>query len=255
MQMNIIDIKKLYYRLTEEQGYDTKEKNNSERRKTMDRALEEILSTEKLKLDHISLSIVFTKEEYAKMLLAAHFNDESLQDWDEILQALGKQGNEPVFEAEAYYGVLHEKNVLGLITLGECFDDAIAGFEEAGEILKAYETDYCAMEILKKSYVIFGNILYKNEGKYAGALRFLGEEHMKHLPAILERLQVEGVSCNPAFALIPQKTVAFMTELSCDKIRECFHICNGCDRIDCPSRQEEAPMPYGYERILGGRNG
>ena len=223
--------------------------------KRMDRILEEILTTEKPKLGHVSLSIAFTGEEYAKMLLAAHFNDESLQDWDEILQALGKQGNEPVFEAEAYYGVFREKNVLGLITLGECFDDAIAGFEESGELLKAYETDYCAMEILKKSYAIFGDVLYKNEGKYAGALRFLGEEHMKYLPAILERLKVEGVSCTPAFALIPQKTVAFMTELSCDKIRGCFHICNGCDRIDCPSRQEEAPMPYGYERILGGRKG
>lgn len=223
--------------------------------KEMDWVLEEILSTEKPKLGHVSLSIAFTKEEYAKMLLAAHFNDESLQDWDEILQALGKQGKEPVFAAEAYYGVFHEENVLGLITLGECFDGAIASFEEVGEILKAYETDYCAMEILKKSYVILGDVLYKNEGKYAGALQFLGEEHMKHLPTLLERLQVEGVSCNPAFALIPQKTVVFMTDLSQDKIRGCFHICNGCDRIDCPSRQEETPMPYGYERILGGRKG
>ena len=159
-------------------------------------------------------------------------------------------------KAKAWYYPEEENKILVVMTLGQIFDDLVEEYEKKEELLLAYAVECLAMEILKKAYDMFEEKIYEREGKYPGEYHFLDDEEMKNIPRILEKMKIREVSCNEVFTLIPQKTVVFMTKLSCEKSAGCIRLCENCSRKNCPNRaqkteQNQAVLNYGYQRILG----
>lgn len=219
--------------------------------------------------NYFTYAIIVTREEYCKMLLDAHFRSEDmeacLKAWDEMYQ---KTGGMSAGYAEVQVKIWYKKedSLTAILSLGDFYDDWIDAFEKRGELLKAYAVENYALALMRKAYGVLGKEIYAREGKYPGELRFFDEKQMQTVPDLLAELNVKEVQCNEAFAMIPQKTVVFSTELSSEKQVDCDDICAKCDRVNCPNRQkaggldekvenyqDKSILNYGYRQILSNK--
>lgn len=203
-------------------------------------------------VNYLEYQIPFSQEEYIQTLVHSHFQE---TDFSECLKT---ERELALFNARArvWYRREQEDKLLVVMTLGQAFDDLIEAYEKKEELLLAYAIECLAMELLKKAYDILGAELYKREGKYPGEYHFLDNEEMKLMPEILKGMKIRDVGCNEAYALIPQKTVVFLTELSYERKAECIRLCENCEQINCPNRMPASEerlsvLNYGYWRILG----
>lgn len=212
----------------------------------------------------ITYEVRVSVEDYRRFLSQSHFQE---ADMDACMKVWTDFYGTGVEEAKAAVKVWYrriegedqrEKNdsadkITAVMTIGSAYDDMIALYEAKGELLKAYAADCFAMGILRLAYGLFGERLYEREKKYPGKLRFFDEEQMKEVPELLKRMKVGEVSCNEAFAMTPQKSVVFMTEMSDEKSEDCGNICGNCLRTDCPNRQKtDSKAEAGERRKTGG---
>lgn len=206
------------------------------------------------KTNYLEFEVPLSQTEYEQALIRWHFQETDIWKCMNIWNKVGK-----ISKIKSWYWFEREKELLVIMTLGKQFDKLTEQYEAEGELLKAYALECLAMEILRKAYGLFENALYDHMGKYPCEFRFLTEEQMKKMPEILLRLKIDEVQCNEAFALTPQKTVVFFTELSEEKRDDCTKICKSCGRKNCPNRvmektgEEKGLLNYGYQRILGNR--
>lgn len=201
---------------------------------------------------HLEYQIPFSQKEYIQTLVRSHFKE---ADFSECLK-IERELSFSDIRAGVWYCPEEENRLLVVMTLGPDFDDLIEKYEKEEELLLAYAVECLAMEVLKKAYDIFPEKLYEREGKYPGEYHFLDDKEMGRMPEVLKKMKIREVSCNEAFALIPQKTVVFMTELSDEKNAGCISACETCGRENCPNRtrgrkERPAGLNYGYQRILG----
>lgn len=202
----------------------------------------------------LEFEVPFSQTEYEHALICRHFPEADLLKCLKIWEKIGS-----TCRVKSWYGIAQEDGIVVVMTLGKQFDKLMEQYETEGELLKAYALECFAMEILRKAYGLFENVLYSHIGKYPGEFRFLDEEQMKKVPEILSQLDIDEVQCNEAFALIPQKTVVFFTQLSKEKKTDCTRICKNCGQRNCSSRiqekkrEEKTVLNYGYQRILGNR--
>lgn len=200
----------------------------------------------------LEYQIPFSQTEYVQALLRSHFQEADLRECLKIEKKLVLSD----LRVKAWYCPKEENRILVVMTLGQIFDDLVEEYEQKEELLLAYAVECLAMEVLKKAYEMFGEKLYEIEEKYPGEYHFLDDKAMRDMPEILKGMKIGEVYCNEAFALIPQKTVVFLTELSDEKNTECISLCESCSRKNCPNRMEKtkkhlAALNYGYQRILG----
>lgn len=222
--------------------------------------------------NYFTYAIIVTREEYCKMLLDAHFGSGDMEiyceAWDEMYKDAKKEAGKCVDYVKIKVTIWYKKaNLLTVIlSLGDFYDAWIDRFEKRGELLKAYAVENYALALMRKAYGVFGKEIYAREGKYPGELQFFDEEQMQTVPDLLAELNVKEVQCNEAFAMIPQKTVVFSTELSSEKQADCDDICAKCDRVNCPNRQKagrldekvenyqnKSILNYGYRQILSNK--
>lgn len=217
---------------------------------------------EKAGMGYLTYSIPFAKTEYELALRRYHFNEEDLQECVQVCRKLGKNAH-----IQAWYRYEADDELFVVMTLGACCDRLIEQYEQSGKLLKAYALDCFAMELLRKGYEVFADVLYSCENKYPGDFCFLEEAQMRQVPGILKDMGITEVSCNEAFIMLPKKTVVFMTKLSETKNANCGGICENCGRKDCLNREllKEAKkkkeqytdgcpgLNYGYRQILAGR--
>lgn len=204
------------------------------------------------KVNRLEYQIPFSQTEYVQALIRNHFQE---ADFSECLK-IEKKLMLSDLRVKVWYRPEQEDKILVVMTLGQIFDDLVEEYEKKEELLLAYATDCLAMEILKKAYDMFSGKIYEREGKYPKEYHFLDDKEMKNMPEILKQMDIEEVCCNEAFALIPQKTVVFKTELSCEENAECIRLCENCKQKNCPNRVKNTephllPLNYGYKRILG----
>lgn len=202
--------------------------------------------------DHLEYQIPLSQAEYMQILIRSHFPEADLSECLKIERELSFSD----IRVRVWYCPEQENRLLVVMTLGADFDDLIEKYEKEEELLLAYAVECLAMEVLKKAYDIFPEKLYEREGKYPGEYHFLDDEEMRRMPELLKEMKIREVSCNEAFALVPQKTVVFMTEVSDKKNAGCISVCETCGREDCPNRTRgrevrAAGLNYGYQRILG----
>lgn len=200
----------------------------------------------------LEYQIPFSQTEYAQALLRNHFQKADLPECLKIEKKLTLSN----LRVKAWYYPEEGNKILVIMTLGQIFDDLVEEYEEKEELLLAYAVECLAMEVLKKAYDMFSGVLYEREGKYPGEYFFLDDKAMRKMPEILKEMKIKEVRCNEAFALIPQKTVVFMTEMSDQKNGGCIRLCENCSQKNCPSKRQKAArdlaaLNYGYQRILG----
>lgn len=202
-------------------------------------------------VNQLEYQIPFSQEEYLQTLARSHFREREFSECLKIERELVLSD----IRAKAWYRREQEDKILVVMTLGQVFDDLAERYERKEELLLAYAVECLAMGLLKKSYDIFRKVIYEREGKYPGEYHFLNDKEMINMSEILEEMGIGEVRCNEALALIPQKTVVFLTELSNEKKGGCIRLCENCSQINCPNRMriaEEGPvLNYGYQRILG----
>ncbi len=204
------------------------------------------------KVNRLEYQIPFSQTEYVQALVRNHFQE---TDFSECLK-IEKKLMLSDLKVKVWYRPEQEGKILVVMTLGQIFDDLVEEYEKKEELLLAYALDCLAMEILKKAYDMFSKKLYEKEGKYPSEYHFLDDKEMKNMPGILKEMNIQEVRCNEAFALIPQKTVVFMTKLSSEENAECIRLCENCKQKNCPNREQNTephslPLNYGYQRILG----
>lgn len=206
----------------------------------------------KKEINQLEYQIPFSQTEYVQALIRSHFQESDLSECLKIEKKLVLSD----LRAKAWYRWEEENRILVVMTLGKFFDDLVEAYEKQEELLLAYAAECLAMEVLKKAYDMFGAKLYEREGKYPREFHFLDEKAMRKMPEILKEMKIEEVCCNEAFALIPQKTVVFLTEVSDEQNAGCIRLCKNCSQKNCPNRIQEkehdsAALNYGYQRILG----
>lgn len=203
-------------------------------------------------VNKLEYQIPFSQKEYVQALIRSHFRE---ADLPECLKIEGELSLSNLM-ARAWYRPEQDGKILTVMSLGRIFDDLIESYEKKEELLLAYAAECLAMEVLKKAYEMFGRMLYEKEGKYPETYHFLNDKEMRNMPEILEQMGIREICCNEAFALVPQKTVVFLTELSDRANKECAKPCVNCSRKNCPNRTKEteqnpAALNYGYQRIFG----
>lgn len=200
--------------------------------------------------------IPFSRAEFIQTLADSHFYNEDCLECLKIQEKLDLSD----IKAKVWYRLEKENTILAVMTLGKEFDDLTDKYEKDGELLLAYALECLGMRILKIAYDMFREKFYEKEGKYLGVYHFLEEKEMEDMPKVLKQMEIREVRCNQALALIPQKTVVFLTEMSDERKAGCMAICENCSQRNCPNTEAikgepGAALHYGYQRILGNGGG
>lgn len=188
----------------------------------------------------------------------------------------GERGKEKSKEYE-------KKCLLGLdvavvMTLGRELDDGQNQLMEQGRMLEAYMLECFAVEALNYAYKVLEERFYKKTGLWFGRYRFPGSGYpLEEAAVIVEAMGQQEVGCNEAFALVPKKSVAYVTSL--EKVSRTEYLCEDCDRADCSNcvggknkaadecvvkcekvvekrktEENKQMLNYGYQRIFGRKN-
>lgn len=193
-----------------------------------------------------------------------HFGDTGpvlLQEvYEEFLAGIG---------AAVYYEILEgaengKKEAWVIVTLGSRPDEAQEKLMAAGRLSEAYMVECLSMELLTAACGKADRLLHEKSGLWCGAYLFPGvQSPIEELRQLFTVLKPEEVRYNSAYALVPQKSVAYRVPLLSGRPergrRE--ETCAGCNRKDCSARCLQAwesgaaakNLNYGYRRIFDGR--
>lgn len=126
-------------------------------------------------------------------------------------------------------------DVAVVMTLGRELDDRQNQLMEQGRMVEAYMLECLAVEALNYAYKVLEERFYEKTGLRFGRYRFPGSGYpLEEVAVIVEAMGQQEVGCNEAFALVPKKSVAYVTSL--EKVSRTGHLCEDCDRVDCPNR-------------------
>lgn len=138
---------------------------------------------------------------------------------------------------EAGEGSAYENVVM---SLGIGLDQLQEEYNEKGLLLESYMLETLASQLLMQGYGAYNHYVAAHSKWHVARYYFPGSEEqfpLKLLPGMLKKLTGQ-ISCNKAFFMQPRKSVAFVAELTQDEKVRCQSICIGCDRMDCPNREE-----------------
>ena len=159
--------------------------------------------------------------------------------------------------------VIYENVVM---SLGRGLDCLQESYSDRGMLSQSYMLEVLASELLLQGYEAYNRYIKENTDWHVARYHFPGSEEdfpIEILPALLKGVAPQ-VTCNSAFCIFPQKSVAFISELTKDEKLQCGGICVGCNNICCPNRMADdslaknplagmanMPLTYGYRRIFG----
>jgi len=210
-----------------------------------------------------------TKDAFIRELMRQyHYEPETFESVKKVITRMKNCiGKEALWEHQIYRneeGIPLSKVV---ITLGKGVDFLQEAYLDMEQLSEAYMVETIASRLLLSAYQEYNRWVKEHTIYTVKRYHFIGDatHPMEELPKLLEALKVP-VTCNQAYCMQPKKSVAFYAELTEDKQVECAGICVGCDRIDCENKMTQPkeqvhfadmtdrPLPYGYQRILGGKS-
>lgn len=108
----------------------------------------------------------------------------------------------------------HKSNSIAvLMTLGQTVDECQSRMMAEGLLLEAYAVECLSMEILNRAYGKLERLLEMETGMRWGRYLFPGSDGaLEENKRILSAFEQSEVSCNDAYALIPQKSVVYIME-------------------------------------------
>ncbi len=124
------------------------------------------------------------------------------------------------------------------MSLGSGLDRLQEWYHKEGLLSKSYMLEVLAGELLMRGYGAYNDALSRKTGWHVAGYHFPGNGEdfpLEMLPRLLDRLTLK-IRCNAAFCMIPQKSVAFIAELTKDENIRCQGICAGCSNGNCPGR-------------------
>lgn len=150
------------------------------------------------------------------------------------------------FEADEIHSDIYEEIdvksgiLLVACTLGSHIDNLTNVYMEAEDICTANVLDSICCYIMRKMYDILAHKIEKENKAIIQKYYFAGEHiDIKFIPRILEKLNVNNISCNNHYSLLPLKSVVYICQLTNDKNKCANNICNNCTNVNCCVRQKE----------------
>ncbi|MCM1284070.1 MAG: hypothetical protein NC180_10305 [Muribaculaceae bacterium] len=128
-----------------------------------------------------------------------------------------------------------------VMSLGNGVDRLQESYNEREMLSQSYMLEVLAGEVLLRGYAAYNRYVKNNTDWHVAAYHFPGSEEdfpLEMLPEMLKEL-TPAVTCNSAFCMRPQKSVAFVAELTKDDNVLCRGICAGCSNTDCSNRMVE----------------
>ncbi|MCM1191079.1 MAG: hypothetical protein NC123_04725 [Butyrivibrio sp.] len=165
-------------------------------------------------------------------------------------EAFWTAGRSCILDSGADSPVTYEDVVM---TLGEGIDCLQEDFAQKGLLCECYMLEALAGELLMCAYKAYNQSVREKCSRHVARYHFPGAEKafpLEQLSRILKNLSTPVV-CNEAFCLLPQKSVAFVAELTQNEEIQCGGICPECSSTGCPNRVADLRLNYGYSRIFG----
>lgn len=128
-----------------------------------------------------------------------------------------------------------------VMSLGRGIDCLQETYEKRELLLSSYMVETLAGEILMRGYEAYRQYVENETGLYVAGYHFPGSEEnfpLAMLPDLLKECSLQ-ITCNDAFCMIPNKSVAFIAELTYHENVHCKSICFGCNNKDCPNRMRD----------------
>lgn len=125
-----------------------------------------------------------------------------------------------------------------VMTLGSGIDRLQERYCKRELFLSSYIVEVLSGEILMRGYDAYNQYVRKETGRHAAGYHFLGSEAafpLDLLPELLRECSLQ-ITCNSAFCMQPNKSVAFVAELTQDENMYCRSICQGCNHTHCSHR-------------------
>lgn len=149
----------------------------------------------------------------------------------------------------------HKSNSIAvLMTLGQTVDECQSRMMAEGLLLEAYAVECLSMEILNRAYGKLERLLEKETGMRWGRYFFPGSDgSLEENKRILSVFEQSEVSCNDAYALIPQKSVVYiMEEQKAEMQAETAKLAEkACEAERCSDGNQETQEPQEtQEKIL-----
>ncbi|MCM1134024.1 MAG: hypothetical protein NC400_00475 [Clostridium sp.] len=130
-----------------------------------------------------------------------------------------------------------------VMSLGGGIDALQETYHKEGLLTESYMLEALADELLLQGCKAYNCYMEENGGYYVAGYHFPGSGGsfpLETLPELLKGFEHTGhkLTCNKAFCMSPQKSVAFVAELTKDRKARCGSICADCDNKDCPNRAD-----------------
>lgn len=179
-----------------------------------------------------------------------HFNDAQSGEIKAVAEAM-----RPLLQKEAFwerkpYHVCSswqeqknpdKKYEFAVMSLGNSLDRLQERYSQSGFLMQSYMTEVLACEILMQGYDAYSRYILNKTGWHPLKYHFFGSEEafpLDMLPGLLEEYAPQ-ITCNAAFCMLPQKSVALICELTQDEKLQCDSICSGCTNPCCLNRMTD----------------
>lgn len=210
-------------------------------------------------MQRLELELSLSTKQIKQVLRRYHFKDTDFSLLEQIYN-----GMLPLLRAKAFAVWKWNKQLPQIdmeefctvfLTLGSAIDSYQDLYAQNVGVAEAYMIDCLAAELLQVAYEKTVEQIEKRSKRWVGKIIFLGEKYpMDLVPVLAGEMGEMEISYNECFVLSPRKSVVFLLPFSETKQEDNCHICTQCKNLTCSQRKREGEvLPYGYEKILGGR--
>ncbi|MFA9464465.1 MAG: hypothetical protein ACERKN_09250 [Velocimicrobium sp.] len=207
------------------------------------------------------LHLQLEERERMEILKKYHFEDKHEREcklvYEELIDAMEVVSNLTRVNGETKerLSFVDKANYLiGMITLGEGVDGLLQKYYHANRVFEAYMADCLCMELLRSGYEQFESFVYEECGEWPEKYDFIGDNYpIESILEIIKYVPQDIITHNQAYALIPSKSVVFLSTLSPQKKDCMLQICENCKNTMC-EKQKMRPQNYGEMQIFRRRN-
>lgn len=201
--------------------------------------------------------LLLTEDEVSELMQMYHFDSSQQEVLAQVYQNLQKR---MLPEADLRFAdakvremlpfINENQYIIGAITLGDGVDKLLQFYYQTNRVMEAYAADCLCMALLRKSYEQFEEFVYEECGQWAEKYEFVGDKYpLETIPQILSCLPQTVLRANPAYALLPGKSVLFVSALSEERKGCALRLCEECSANNCINKKRA--KNYGEMQIFG----
>jgi len=198
--------------------------------------------------------------DFIKIRKQYHFDISHQEQLNEVYEDLKKIitpiANITIMDGETkerLFSIKKSDYLIGTITLGKGVDELLNSYHQTNRVFEAYAADCICMELLSKSYEQFEALVYEECGQWPDKYEFIGDNYpVESISEILKCVPQTTITHNQAYALIPSKSVIFLSALSNERKGCALCICDNCSNKECNNNKQV--LSYGEMQIFGRGN-